>query len=106
MSHIKIFNVFPKVPEPLEFLTTLARNLWWSWQRDAVELFRRIDPRRWDDTRGNPLVFSTKVTQKRLEELAEDESFLAHLHKVEEDFNKQVKNPIDYAQSPYGKDKS
>ena len=106
MSHIKIFNVFPKVPEPLEFLTTLARNLWWSWQRDAVELFRRIDPRLWDDTRGNPLVFSTKVTQKRLEELAEDESFLAHLHKVEEDFNKQVKNPIDYSQTPYECDKS
>ncbi|MEA2110055.1 MAG: DUF3417 domain-containing protein, partial [Pseudomonadota bacterium] len=70
MSHIKIFNVFPRVPEPLAFLTTLARNLWWSWQRDAVELFRRIDPRLWDDTRGNPLVFSTKVTHKRLEELA------------------------------------
>ena len=101
MSHIQIFNVFPKVPEPLSFLTTLAHNLWWTWQRDAVELFRRINPRLWDDAHGNPLVFSTMVTQKRLEELAEDESFLAHLHKVEEDFNKQIKKPIDYAQTPY-----
>jgi len=106
MSHIQIFNVFPKVPEPLVFLNTLARNLWWSWQRDAVELFRRIDPRLWDDTRGNPLIFSTKVSQKRLEELAVDESFLAHLQRVEESYQQQIQNPIDYSQTPYGEDKS
>ncbi|MBN2332463.1 MAG: DUF3417 domain-containing protein, partial [Deltaproteobacteria bacterium] len=67
MSHLQTFNVFPKVPQPLAFLELLARNLWWSWHRDAVELFRRMDPRLWDESRGNPLVFSTLVSQERLQ---------------------------------------
>ncbi|MBW1645546.1 MAG: alpha-glucan family phosphorylase [Deltaproteobacteria bacterium] len=101
MSTIKTFSVFPKVPASLSFLVTLSRNLWWSWQRDAVELFRRIDPRRWDESHGNPLLFSTMVSQERLEELAADESFLAHLQRVEEAYQREVEAPQDFSQTPY-----
>ena len=47
MSHIQIYQVYPTLPEPLAFLEDLARNLWWSWDKDAKELFRRIDLKRW-----------------------------------------------------------
>ena len=44
MGNFQTFQVLPKIPESLQFLETLAMNFWWSWKRDAVELFRRIDP--------------------------------------------------------------
>ena len=70
MRNIQTFQVFPFIPEPLAFLETLVRNIWWCWQRDAVELFRRIDPGLWNDCGGNPIQFFTRIPQERLEELA------------------------------------
>jgi hypothetical protein len=69
---------FPDIPEPLSFLETLSRNLWWSWNQNAIELFRRINPRLWDASGRNPIVFATHIPQERFEELAHDDSYLAH----------------------------
>jgi glycogen phosphorylase len=82
MSHLQTFQVFPNIPKPLSFLETLSQNIWWCWRHDAVELFRRIDPRLWDKSGRNPIAFSTFLSQKRLEELARDSSYLAHMERV------------------------
>ena len=102
MSHIQIFQVFPAVPEPLSFLQVLARNLWWCWRLDAIELFRRINPRLWEQSGRNPIVFSTLIPQDQLEKLAEDQSFLAHQQRVKERFVAEVLSPVDRSSSPYG----
>ncbi len=95
MTHLQTFQVFPAIPKPLGFLEVLSRNIWWCWHYDAVELFRRIDPRLWDKAGRNPIVFSTYIPQGRLEELAEDKSFLAHLERVRESYKKLVLAPMD-----------
>ena len=102
MSHLQTFQVFPAIPEPLSFLQVLARNLWWCWHLDAIELFRRINPRLWDQSGRNPIVFSTLIPQKQLDELSKDESFLAHQQRVKENFVSQVLAPVDRSESPYG----
>ncbi len=102
MSYLQTFQVFPNIPEPLLFIEELSRNLWWCWHLDAVELFRRINPRLWNSSGRNPIIFSSLIPQERLEDLARDESFLAHLKRVKETFERQVKEPIDYSNSPYG----
>ncbi|MEJ2655710.1 MAG: alpha-glucan family phosphorylase [Desulfobacterales bacterium] len=102
MSHIQTFQVFPAVPEPLSFLQVLARNLWWCWRLDAIELFRRINPRLWEQSGRNPIVFSTLIPQKQLEKLAKDKSFLAHQQRVKERFVMEVSNPVDFSNTPYG----
>ena len=102
MSHIQTFQVFPVIPEPLSFLPVLARNLWWCWHLDAVELFRRINPRLWDQSGRNPIVFLTLIPQEQLERLSKDESFLAHQQRVKESFVSQVLTPVDRSGSPYG----
>jgi len=101
MSHIKTFQVFPRIPKPLFFFIELSRNLWWSWQQDAIELFRRIDPNLWEASNRNPLIFATSLSQDKLEKLALDESFLAHLERVRENFEQQVKTPADLSDTPY-----
>ncbi|MBN1932336.1 MAG: alpha-glucan family phosphorylase [Desulfobacterales bacterium] len=102
MSYLQTFQVSPAIPEPLSFLEVLSRNLWWSWQHEALELFRRIDPQRWDDANRNPIAFLTYISQNRFEELKEDESFLAHLQHVKELFQNQVLTPVDRSDSPFG----
>ncbi len=102
MTQFQTIYIFPTIPEPLLFLDKLSRNLWWSWQRDAVELFRRIDPRLWRESNGNPLYFSTLIPQERLNELSQDESFLAHQERVKARFESMLQAPMNLSSSVFG----
>ena len=101
MSHLQTFQVFPLLPEPLSFLEVLSRNLWWCWNIDAIELFRRINPRLWNTAGRNPIVFLTLIPQNRLEELSQDEGFLGHLKRVQDRFTTQVPHPSDNGDTTY-----
>jgi starch phosphorylase len=72
----------PPLPEPLGDLATLATNLWWSWSRDARNLFHSIDKLLWHRTRHNPIALLQRVEPARLVELAADEEFLQRLGHV------------------------
>ena len=78
------------MPSEIRFLETLSRNLWWCWNFDAIELFRRINPQLWKETRSNPLEFLNRVPQKRLEDLASDDGFLRHLQQVKDRFESEL----------------
>ncbi|MDI6616939.1 MAG: DUF3417 domain-containing protein, partial [Syntrophaceae bacterium] len=73
MMNLQTFQVLPNIPDALSFLEDLSLNLWWCWQKDALDLFRRIDPDLWKETGRNPVLFMANVPQDRYEELAEDE---------------------------------
>ncbi len=94
-KQIRTFQVFPNIPHSLAFLETLSRNLWWCWHMEAVELFRRVNPRLWGGTGGNPLLFSTYISQEQMERAASDKSFLAHLEQVRERFEAEVSTPLE-----------
>jgi len=106
MNKLFTFQVFPNLPEPLAFLEELGRNLWWSWKSGAVELFRRIDPRLWDECGRNPLVFLTRLPQARMEDLAGDESFLAHMQEIKKRFEKGVAVPPLQKNVPLGENET
>jgi len=55
MKNFQTYQVFPNIPLSLEFLEELSRNLWWCWNKDAIELFRRIDPALWVACERNPI---------------------------------------------------
>jgi glycogen phosphorylase len=88
MEEIQIYKVYPAIPEPLSFLNYLARNLWWCWNDEAVDAFRRINPIQWEIVEKNPVAFLARISQRRYEELSTDESFLGHLGKVKTKFEK------------------
>lgn len=90
MKNIQLFNVVPTVPEKLAFLQTLSRNLWWSWNPNAAELFRRIDPIGWEDSGHNPIKFLATITQEDMNALADDEGFMNHLESVRMEYEKEV----------------
>ncbi|MBV9746599.1 MAG: DUF3417 domain-containing protein, partial [Acidobacteriia bacterium] len=53
-----------------ERLWSLARNLWWSWDRDATALFRDLDPVRWRQLNHNPITLLNEIPLARLEQRA------------------------------------
>ncbi|MBW1970766.1 MAG: alpha-glucan family phosphorylase [Deltaproteobacteria bacterium] len=103
MKRILTYQIYPSIPKSLAFLEVLSRNLWWCWKQDAITLFRRVEPQIWIESRGNPIHLLSNVSQKRLEELAEDDSFLAHLQRVKDRYKKRVADNVEPSNSLYEK---
>jgi starch phosphorylase len=95
MKIFQTFQVVPSIPKPLQFLETLSRNMWWCWNKDAIELFRRMDPALWVEAGRNPIFFLAKISQRRFEKLAKDKGYLAHLKGVQEQFQSRILDSID-----------
>ncbi|OJW05742.1 MAG: alpha-glucan phosphorylase [Planctomycetales bacterium 71-10] len=54
----------------LDKLKELARNLWWCWQANVIDLFRELDPALWRDVDHNPVEFLQKLPADQLERRA------------------------------------
>ncbi|MCK5883054.1 MAG: alpha-glucan family phosphorylase [Bacteriovoracaceae bacterium] len=80
------FTALPTTPPRLAPLLELANNMWFSWNWEARQLFKKINPELWISAHKNPLRVLCDVPQERLEELAEDDSFIAELQAVHSQF--------------------
>jgi len=95
MHNIQLFNIAPKIPDELSFLERLSYNMWWCWNFDAIELFRRINPTLWRSVQGNTRAFLEMVPQEQLEELASNSGFVRHLKRVKFAFDREVEAILD-----------
>lgn len=93
MPKVRNFTVLPALPEPLKDLETIARNLFWSWNAEFVELFERIDNNLWSASGHNPVKLLSTVSQQRLEELAQNKGFLCQLQRASEKLNAYLQAP-------------
>jgi len=93
MKPIFTYTVSPKLPENLNKLKDLAMNLWWTWNLDAVNLFRRLDSRLWEKTNHNPVKMLGQVSQERLAEKSNDDGFVAQLERIYENFQDYLERP-------------
>ena len=66
----KSVMVTRRLPEALQGLEVLSKNLWWCWNESAKALFKSIDPTVWHKSGHNPLVVLDTVSIKRFKELA------------------------------------
>jgi len=94
-SNFTLFTVSPRIPEKLAFLETLSNNMWYCWNHDAFDLFRRLDPDEWKRIRANPKRLLYQLPQSRFEEVAANESFLNHLSIVQERYEEAVSNHLN-----------
>jgi starch phosphorylase len=84
MPTVRNFTVLPALPDSLKDLETIAKNMFWSWNPEIVELFKRIDSSLWTSCGHNPVRFLGNVSQSRLETLAENQSFLREMQRCVE----------------------
>jgi hypothetical protein len=87
LYRLRTYTVVPALPGRLGRLRELAYNLWWSWNADAMELFRRLNPDLWEDMGQNPVKFLAHLAQRRLDQAASDKAYLAHMDRVLEAFD-------------------
>ncbi|MDR0694285.1 MAG: alpha-glucan family phosphorylase [Prevotellaceae bacterium] len=79
--------VHKHIPEKLTALETLSKNLWWSWNQDAWELFESIDPVQWKASQYNPIMLLDRISLTRYKELEKDELFVKKLTAVYRHFS-------------------
>ncbi len=99
---ITTVTVAPKLPTSLERLLELAFNLRWSWDHDAINLFRRLDRELWEQVNRNPVELLGTIAQDKLVQASEDEAFLAHLDRVCQDFDQYMNARSTWFRKNYG----
>ncbi|MBN2063353.1 MAG: alpha-glucan family phosphorylase [Sedimentisphaerales bacterium] len=94
MRNVRTFVVVPSLPAELSRLNDLAQNLWWSWDHDCVNLFRRLDRELWEECYHNPVKMLGKISQERLEAARQDLGFISHMERVLDCFDEYMAKPL------------
>ena len=87
----KKITIEVNVPKKLNDLPVLARNIWWTWNYDAQELFERIDPTLWAQSQKNPITLMDKLSMEHFDKLIKDQDFMASYKRVTKMFHDYMK---------------
>ncbi len=89
-------TVKPQLPERISELSTIANNLWWSWNTYALQLYDYIDSNLFAKVGKNPIRFLSQINQKRLVEVANDSEFLKEYDLITENFKNYINSNTTY----------
>lgn len=81
-SNWEELNVQSRIPAELEKLSELSRNIWWSWNHEATELFNDLDPELWKEVGQNPVLLLEYMSYAKLEKLSKDKVLLRRMEDV------------------------
>lgn len=103
------FIVESDLPEKLNPLRELCRNLWWVWNHEARDVFQYIDEKIWEKVEHNPILLLEQVSFQRFRELEKDRKFTGMMEKAYSNFKtylqerEQLSTPqIAYFSMEYG----
>ncbi|SMO53806.1 phosphorylase / glycogen(starch) synthase [Saccharicrinis carchari] len=103
----KLF-ISSKLPQRIQSLHELSRNLWWTWNYQATELFESIDLETWYKCGKDPIKLLQRVSYDKLIELSEKTDFVEELDRVYAMFRQYMDRPqktdpsIAYFSMEYG----
>lgn len=89
------------LPEKLKRLRDIAGNLWWSWNPEAIDLYRDIDLELWERLGKNPVRFLQEVSQSKLYSKITDPSFMERYMAVVQSFDRYLENTGTWFQNTY-----
>ncbi len=75
-------TVKSRIPVELEKLSEISRNIWWSWNADAIDLFHDLDPALWKECGHNPVLLLESMNYDKLEALATNKAILRRMDEV------------------------
>jgi len=105
------------VTELINGLKQLSRNLWWTWDQEAQELFQELSPRGWQNLYHNAVAILHEVSEPELRARLQDADFASHVRQVLQDFESYMsdkktwgdqhapalrKNPVAYFSAEFG----
>ena len=80
--------------DSLQKLTEMARNLWWSWNPEALDLFKRLNPDVFQASGNNPIA----ALNARDESLLDDGQYARNVDEVYAAFSSYLKNESRFDQ--------
>ena len=98
-------------------MNKLARNLWWTWDQGAQEVFQELSPRAWQNLYHNAVAILHEVSEHELKVRLEDPDLLANVRKVLQAFRAYMEerptwghlhaaplqlNPVAYFSAEFG----
>lgn len=95
---LKLKRIYIKahLPKELAPLRELANNLWWSWQKDAIDLFNQIAGEdKFKSLRYNPLALLDEMGLEQAKTLMADAAFMAKLDSTYKRFKAYMDTPKD-----------
>ncbi len=84
-----------RLPQALAPLARLAYNYRWSWLPGGAELFRRIDPERFERSLQNPVRLLQETSAAALRRAAADEDLRQRAQSAERQINAELRRPPD-----------
>lgn len=103
---ILVKNYLPKELLPLK---EIAFNLWWSWNYKADDMFRMINPEKWEKFEFNPVTLIESLSKDEIDRLVANTEFIGKLHSVYADFKAYMaeaedkpKELVAYTSMEYG----
>ncbi len=75
-------RVTTELPHELARLKDIANNLWWSWNSEAIDLYRDIDLPLWEKLNKNPVRFLQEIPYNELQNKLSDQTFMQQYHNV------------------------
>lgn len=76
-----------KLPEQIKELERLAKNFYWTWHPDGIELFRDLDPMLWDKVEQHAQKMLADTSELLLWQNASDPHYLETLRRFTEKFD-------------------
>lgn len=83
------------LPESLSRLREYTKNLLWARYQASWELFSRLSPKIWEESRHNPVVTLENAKEERLNELMDDKSYIRMYKLLMEEFDDYMSTPIN-----------
>ena len=106
MYKIGKIKVTSAIPERLSGLRDISRNLWWSWNNEAIDLYREIDLVLWEKLNRNPVRFLQEVSVRKMEEKLSDPDFMGRYEGVMRDFSHYLSNEDTWFNQNFGQYKN
>ena len=94
-------KVNPQLPKKIEKLSTIANNLWWSWNTNFLKIFKEIDIDLWERVEKNPVKFLKNVSQEKLEQACENQELIKQYEKFVKDFEDYIKSKNTWFNKKY-----
>lgn len=82
------------LPDSLKGLLEMSKNLWWSWNYEAIELFELIDKELWEEL-NNPIALLESLNIHQIRNLEKNPEFLERYTHVYDRFTKYMADAAD-----------
>src|SRR5437762_5874767 len=100
-SHRQPMTNKPLTTEEVTELTTglnkLARNLWWTWDQEAQDIFQELSPRGWQNLYHNAVAILHEVSDYELRVRLQDRDFADRVTDVLRAFERYLKDQNTWA---------